>query len=73
MEEYLNTLNQQLLSRVQRGGEAFISNAVIDGRYLLRACVVNFRTRQSDMDFVADLLVRTGNELDAQLRPDTLR
>jgi glutamate/tyrosine decarboxylase-like PLP-dependent enzyme len=73
VEEYLNRLNQQLLDRVQRGGEAFISNAVIDGRYLLRACVVNFRTRQSDMDFVADLLVRTGDELDAQLRPDALR
>jgi glutamate/tyrosine decarboxylase-like PLP-dependent enzyme len=72
-EEYLNRLNQQLLNRMQRGGEAFISNAVIDSRYLLRACVVNFRTRRSDMDFVADLLVRTGENLDSELRPDALR
>jgi len=73
VEEYLNTLNRQLLGRVQRGGEAFVSNAVIDGRYLLRACVVNFRTRRRDMDFVADLLVRTGDELDQTLRADNLR
>ena len=72
-EDYLNQLNQRLLSRLQRGGEAFISNAVIDGRYLLRACVVNFRTQQSDMDFVADLVVRLGDELDREIRPDALR
>ena len=73
VEDYLNLLNQRLLNRLQRGGEAFISNAVIDGRYLLRACVVNFRTKQSDMDFVADLVVRLGHEVDREIRPDALR
>jgi glutamate/tyrosine decarboxylase-like PLP-dependent enzyme len=42
--EYLNELNKRVLERCQSGGEAFVSNAVIDGRYVLRACIVNFNT-----------------------------
>jgi len=40
VEAYLNDLNTELLTRLQQGGEAFLSNAVIDGRFLLRACIV---------------------------------
>ena len=47
VEEYLNTLNRQVLDRLQRGGEAFVSNAVVDNRYLLRACIVNFHTTEA--------------------------
>ena len=42
--KYLNELNQELLTRLQQGGDAYLSNAVIDGKYALRACIVNFRT-----------------------------
>ena len=44
VEEYLNQLNCELLGRLQKSGEAFLTNAVIDGTFLLRACIVNFRT-----------------------------
>ena len=44
MEGYLNDLNRELLTRLQQGGEAYLSNAVIGGKYALRACIVNFRT-----------------------------
>ena len=43
---YLDALNKELLDRLQRGGELFVSNAVIASRYVLRACVVNFHTRR---------------------------
>ncbi len=35
VEEYLNRLNEALLDAIQRGGEAFVSNAVVAGRYAL--------------------------------------
>ncbi|MFV2044980.1 MAG: aspartate aminotransferase family protein, partial [Anaerolineales bacterium] len=41
VEEYLNTLNEALLTELQNGGEAFVSNAVIGETFLLRACIVN--------------------------------
>jgi aromatic-L-amino-acid decarboxylase len=69
-DAYLNALNEALLARLQGGGEAFVSNAVLQGRYLLRACVVNFRTTPADIDRLVDIVVRLGREIDAQMRPE---
>ena len=62
-ERQLERLNQQLLSRVERSGEAFLSNAVVNGRFALRACIVNFRTSQADIDALLPLLSRLGADL----------
>lgn len=67
--EYLNKLNTELLERLQRGGEAFLTNAVVDGRFLLRACVVNFRSTPADADAVAGIVARVGRDADLDLRP----
>jgi Glutamate decarboxylase and related PLP-dependent proteins len=45
-QEYLNTLNETLLTRLQMGGEVFLSNAIVKGAYCLRGCIVNFRTQK---------------------------
>jgi aromatic-L-amino-acid decarboxylase len=68
-EDYLNVLNEELLSRLQKGGEAFISNALVDGRYVLRACIVNFRTTLADVAALPPLVVRLGRAVDAERRP----
>jgi glutamate/tyrosine decarboxylase-like PLP-dependent enzyme len=67
-ESYLARLNQELLSRVERSGEAFLSNALVDGRFALRACIVNFRTSEADVDALVPLLARIGRESDRSLR-----
>jgi aromatic-L-amino-acid decarboxylase len=65
--EYLDRLNTELLTRLQNGGEAYVSNAVLGGRFVLRACIVNFRTRAADIDSLPDLVVRIGREVDTVL------
>jgi hypothetical protein len=60
-------LNQRILAELQNGGEAFVSNAVIGGDYLLRACVVNFRTQLADVRETIDLVVRLGRKIEAEL------
>jgi glutamate/tyrosine decarboxylase-like PLP-dependent enzyme len=70
---YLDELNQAVQNRMERGGRAFVSNAVVGERYLLRMCVVNFRTRMEDVRELADLSVELGRELDPGLRPPALR
>jgi aromatic-L-amino-acid decarboxylase len=67
-EDYLQRLNQELLSRVERSGEAFLSNAIVNGRFALRACIVNFRTSQADIEALPPLLSRLGAETDRALR-----
>ena len=57
-EQRLNDLNRDLLDRLQRGGELFVSNAVIGGRYALRACIVNVNTTAADVLAVPEIVVR---------------
>lgn len=72
-QAYLDTLNTQLLSVLQRSGETYVSNAVIGDRQFLRACFVNFRTRIADVNALAKTVVREGRRLDKTLRPAELR
>ena len=72
VEEYLNLLNTELLGRLQQSGEAFLTNAVIDGTFVLRACIVNFRTSLADIRALPGLITRLGGEVDAALRPEHL-
>jgi glutamate/tyrosine decarboxylase-like PLP-dependent enzyme len=72
-ETYLNALNNELLTRIQNSGEAYLSNAVVNGKFALRACIVNFRTTQVDIEALPPLVVRLGKETDAELRPEHLR
>ncbi len=73
VEEYLNRLNTELLTRLQNGGEAFVSNAVIRGKFVLRACIVNFRTTLEDVRALPSLVARIGKEIDADIRPKELK
>jgi glutamate/tyrosine decarboxylase-like PLP-dependent enzyme len=72
VEEYLNSLNETLLRRLKTGGELFVTNAVLDGRFVLRACIVNFRTTLGDAESIPGIVAREGRALDAELRPDRL-
>ena len=69
VEGYLDRLNREILDRLQTGGEAFVSNAVVRGHYVLRACIVNFNTAHADVEAVPRIAVRIGRTVDAQLRP----
>ena len=48
-----------------------MSNAVIGGRYALRACIVNFHTTRADVAAVPEIVVRVGRDVDADLRATT--
>lgn len=69
VEPHLDALNRELVDRLQRGGETFISNAVAGGHYLLRACIVNFHTTRTDVEAVPEIVARIGRQVDAELRP----
>jgi glutamate/tyrosine decarboxylase-like PLP-dependent enzyme len=71
-EKYLNDLNAELMKRIRASGAAWVSNALVDGKFLLRACVVNFRTTSADVASLPPLTVSLGREVDAEMRA-TLR
>jgi glutamate/tyrosine decarboxylase-like PLP-dependent enzyme len=68
VEPYLHRLNEQLLTRVEQSGEAFLSNAMVNGRFALRACIVNFRTSLTDIEALPGILASHGRDADRALR-----
>lgn len=72
-ETYLNQLNTALLDRLQKGGEAFVSNAVLGDKFVLRSCIVNFTTSLADVERLPEIVVQLGREIDASMRPEALR
>jgi hypothetical protein len=69
----LNRLNQDVLTRVEKSAEAFLSNALIGNTFALRACIVNFRTSTQDVEVLPELVSRLGKQADAALRADAFR
>lgn len=69
-EAYLDELNEAILERLQGGGECFLSNAVVRDRFLLRACIVNFRTRIEDVEALPEIVATIGRQLDPVLRAE---
>ena len=72
-DEYLDVLNERIMTEVQLDGRAYCSNAILHGRFVLRACIVNFRTEAEDCDALLDVAAELGLNLDADLRPAELR
>jgi hypothetical protein len=72
-EEYLDLLNNRLMTEIQLDGRVYCSNAVLGGRFCLRSCIVNFRTEAEDLDALLDVASELGGKLDVELRPEALR
>jgi glutamate/tyrosine decarboxylase-like PLP-dependent enzyme len=72
-ERYLDALNERVMTEIQLDGRAFCSNAVLRDRFVLRACIVNFRTEAEDVDALLDVATELGARLDGELRPEGLR
>jgi len=67
-EEELNQFNVQLLAGVVKRGRVYLSNATLTGKFCLRACIVNHRTTDADVDAVVNEVLATAKEMDAQPR-----
>jgi aromatic-L-amino-acid/L-tryptophan decarboxylase len=63
----LDRLNERLMFAVQRSGRAYVSNAILRGRYALRACIVNFRTTRADIDMTLEIIREMGLELESKV------
>jgi len=66
-KEYLNLLNESLTDSLQRGGELFVSNAIINENYCLRSCIVNFRTSKKDIEEIVDIILQEGRRIHEEL------
>jgi aromatic-L-amino-acid/L-tryptophan decarboxylase len=65
-EEEIAALNRALLERLQLGGEAFLTSTELGGRFVLRACIVNYRSRRGDVDRMLEAVRAIGRDMVSQ-------
>jgi aromatic-L-amino-acid/L-tryptophan decarboxylase len=62
-QEGLDRLNQDLLTALMADGRVYCSNAVLDGRFCLRVCIVNFRTEAVHLELLLEVAGEHGRRL----------
>src|SRR5438477_10645425 len=66
LNSQLNRLNERIMHRLQRGGRAYLSNAMLRGKFALRACIINFRTTRADIDLTLEIVRQAAKEIEAE-------
>ena len=62
-EDDVSRQNALILERVVRRGRVYLSNATLRGKFYLRACIVNHRTTEEDVDAVIPEVLSAAGEL----------
>jgi glutamate/tyrosine decarboxylase-like PLP-dependent enzyme len=65
----INQLNERIMHRVQRSGRAYVSNAMLRGKFALRACIINFRTTRADIDLTLEVIRQAAREIEKDEQP----
>ena len=65
-DEALDRLNERLMLAIHSDGRVYCSNAVLDGRFCLRACIVNFRTEAEHLELLLRVAAEHGERLAAE-------
>lgn len=63
----LDRINTAIQRQLLDTGEVVLSPTTLDGRYSLRICIVNFRTRRQDMDWLVERVLAFGRQALADL------
>jgi glutamate/tyrosine decarboxylase-like PLP-dependent enzyme len=64
-EQERDAFNTRLLARINARGRVYLSNATLSGRFVLRACFVNHRTKPEDVRTVVAEVLAAAEELRA--------
>jgi aromatic-L-amino-acid decarboxylase len=50
----LDAANAAMLDRINRRGRVYLSNATVDGHFVIRACITNHRTTDADIEAIIE-------------------
>jgi glutamate/tyrosine decarboxylase-like PLP-dependent enzyme len=66
-EAFLNRLNDALIARIIASRRLMLSSTRLEGRHVLRFCVLNHRSRQEDVRAARDIILQLGSEVEKSL------
>ncbi|HEY2925079.1 MAG TPA: pyridoxal-dependent decarboxylase [Candidatus Eisenbacteria bacterium] len=62
----LDAINEEILYALQESGTAVPSSTLLGGRFALRVCICNHRTRGEDLDLLVREVIRRGHAIAAE-------
>ncbi len=65
-DDELDRLNERLGAAILQDGRVFVGTTRYEGRVALRPAIVNWRTREEDVDLLVDVLRELGARLAAR-------
>jgi len=63
-EDYLNRVNDALIDRIIASRRLMLSSTRLEGRHVLRMCVLNHRSRKEDVRAARDLILQLGGKVE---------
>jgi aromatic-L-amino-acid decarboxylase len=60
---HLEALNRSVLEIIQNQGDVYLTSTQLNGVFVLRACIINFRTEEADLDFLVDAVSKAGQQV----------
>ncbi len=55
-EEKITELNQTLISALEKDGRVFITGTKLNGKFVIRACIINHRKQKEDIDYLLEVI-----------------
>lgn len=62
-DEITNKVNEEIIIRLQEQGIASPSSTILNGKYCMRVCIVNHKTKKNDLDELISWSVKIGNQV----------
>ena len=62
-QEQLDVLNKRIMEEIQSRGEAFLTGTTLHGRFVLRACILHYETREDDLIELLSIVRKVGIQL----------
>jgi glutamate/tyrosine decarboxylase-like PLP-dependent enzyme len=60
---WIDQLNRRVIAAVQDAGDVYLTGTELAGRFVLRACILNFRTGETDLDTLLGAIRAAGERL----------
>lgn len=59
----LGTLNRSILGMVQNKGDVYLTSTQLNGEFVLRANIINFRTTEADLGYLLNAISQAGQQV----------
>jgi glutamate/tyrosine decarboxylase-like PLP-dependent enzyme len=68
INDYLNLLNRAIIEKMRMDGRALLSSTILENKFVLRACIMNYRTTKQDIRIIIEVIRELGKKKDVELR-----